>query len=104
MSGWQRFPSMNRTERRLLQFNFAPEISASDSIVSGSPVLYVSIVQGTDASPMARIEGDAAINVGVVEVWFRATLRGIYRIRCVVTLASGSILELPAELHVEDGA
>jgi len=100
MTPLRTLPIKDPDERVLLEFDFAPDLPAADT-VSTALVAVEAVVAGEDASPSAVLDGSPAASGQGVLQWIEAGEEGAsYRLLCTATTAQGRVLVLRAVLPV----
>lgn len=98
----QRFPNKLTEEKLVLGFQFSGELESGETL-TGTPTVTVDVVDGTDASPSALLNGTATISEGTVLVPVKAGVVGVtYEVRVIVATSNAAkVLGLVGKITVE---
>jgi hypothetical protein len=85
-----RLDTKDPAERKVITFDFANQLEPGVAIASTT--LQVEVVQGTDPSPAALLEGAASLRPAEVLQRVAGGVSGaVYQLRCLATDASGLV-------------
>jgi hypothetical protein len=100
----QRFPDKDPAERLVLRFDLSAELDAGETAVSAVVSIGVATGGGADANAAAMLSGvPTVLPSGMVLQMVQGGLVNVtYRVKAVLTLSSGRVLAMAAQLPVRD--
>lgn len=100
----RRFPPLDPAARRVLAFNFAPDLAPGDSIASAS-IAPPAVQAGIDATPAALLVGSPVIQgARVLQLAGGRAGGNAYTLKCFAETSGGEILTLTAVITMHEGA
>jgi hypothetical protein len=95
------FPKKDPGEKFWIEFDYADEMEASETISSAS--LSIEVVNGTDASPSSVLSGAMVNQSTNMAQLIQGGLSGcIYAFKCLATTSLGRVLARAARLPVQN--
>lgn len=99
----RRFPQLDPAARRVLAFNFAPDLAAGDTLASAT--VAPTLQAGEDATPAQILVGLPAIDgARVLQMAAGRADGNAYTLKCIASTTSGEILTLTAVITMNEGA
>lgn len=99
----RRFPQLDPAARRVLAFNFAPDLADGDTVASAT--VTPTLQAGEDATPAQILVGLPAIDgARVLQMAAGRADGNAYTLKCIASTAAGEILTLTAVITMNEGA
>ena len=99
----RRFPPLDPAARRVLAFNFSPDLAAGDTLAAAS--VLPALQAGEDVTPQAILVGLPVIQgARVLQLATGRADDNAYTLKCIASTSAGEVLTLTAVITMQEGA